>query len=126
MVQAPVRMIAHSVFVFVALTGLRLTWKSPPREANDVGWGEAANHFGWIGGIAAAVTGGILAFFPNTMLWLVPTSVPLMIAVPLVVMTSRSHLGQRLRARHLLVTPEEHSVPPVLNLAWEHAARMRA
>ena len=126
MVQAPVRMIAHSVFVFVALTGLRLTWKSPPREANDVGWGEAANHFGWIGGVAAAVTGTILAFFPNTMLWLVPTSVPLMIAVPLVVMTSRSRLGQQLRARRLLVTPEEHSVPAVLNLAWEHAARMRA
>ena len=31
--QAPVRMLAHSLFVLVALTGMKLDWKSPPREA---------------------------------------------------------------------------------------------
>lgn len=28
-VQAPVRMLAHSLFVLVALTGIKLDWKSP-------------------------------------------------------------------------------------------------
>lgn len=28
-VQAPVRMLAHSLFVVVALTGIKLEWKSP-------------------------------------------------------------------------------------------------
>ena len=37
-VQAPVRMLAHSLFVLVALTGLKLEWKSPPREAAAVPW----------------------------------------------------------------------------------------
>jgi len=27
--QAPVRMLAHSLFVLIALTGLKLEWKSP-------------------------------------------------------------------------------------------------
>ena len=37
-VQAPVRMLAHSLFVVVALTGIKLDWKSPPREAAAVPW----------------------------------------------------------------------------------------
>ncbi|MEO7938305.1 MAG: glucans biosynthesis glucosyltransferase MdoH, partial [Burkholderiaceae bacterium] len=36
--QAPVRMLAHTVFVFSALTGLRLEWRSPPRQTQSVGW----------------------------------------------------------------------------------------
>ena len=38
--QAPVRMVAHTLFVVVALTGLKLNWKSPPREACDVQWSQ--------------------------------------------------------------------------------------
>jgi hypothetical protein len=41
-VQAPVRMLAHSLFVVVALTGIKLDWKSPPREAAAVPWKIAA------------------------------------------------------------------------------------
>src|SRR4029077_15159008 len=37
-IQAPVRMLAHSLFVVVALTGIKLDWKSPPREAAAVPW----------------------------------------------------------------------------------------
>ncbi|MEO8653188.1 MAG: glucans biosynthesis glucosyltransferase MdoH, partial [Ramlibacter sp.] len=42
LLQAPVRMLAHSLFVLVALTGLQLDWKSPPRHAAGVTWREAA------------------------------------------------------------------------------------
>src|SRR5438445_781759 len=36
--QAPVRMVAHTLFVVAALTGLKLDWRSPSREAEDIGW----------------------------------------------------------------------------------------
>ncbi|HEY3048122.1 MAG TPA: glucans biosynthesis glucosyltransferase MdoH, partial [Polaromonas sp.] len=36
LLQAPIRMLAHSLFVVIALTGLKLEWKSPPREAAAV------------------------------------------------------------------------------------------
>lgn len=121
--QAPVRMLAHTLFVVVALTGLKLDWKSPPREANDIGWRDALRRFGPASVAAASV--GVLALWlqPQLILWLAPMALPLLLAVPLTVLTSRSALGQRLLANRLLLTPEEHSAPPVLRRAWAHAKR---
>ena len=39
-------MLAHSVFVLGALTGLRLDWKSPSREAAAVAWRDAMSRIG--------------------------------------------------------------------------------
>ncbi len=112
--QAPVRMIAHSLFVVAALTGLKLEWKSPPREAKDIGWRDAARRFGLIGAAAAAAGTWGLLVEPQAIVLLLPTGLPLLLAVPLTVLTSRSSLGQRLLASGLLLTPEEHSAPVVL------------
>ncbi len=121
--QAPVRMIAHSIFVITALTGLKIGWKSPPREANDVGWGDAARRFGASGVIAASI--GCVALYTHSpaLLWLLPLAVPLLLAVPLTVFTSRSSIGRRLRISGLLLTPEERYAPAVLRQAWSHAHR---
>jgi len=115
--QAPVRMVAHTLFVVAALTGLKLQWKSPPREARDIGWRDAAHRFAALGVVVAGAAAWTLALQPQATLWLLPTGLPLLLAVPLVVLTSRPELGQRLLALGLLLTPEEHSVPPVLKLA---------
>jgi membrane glycosyltransferase len=121
--QAPVRMVAHTLFVVVALTGLKLDWKSPPREANDIGWADALRRFGPISLAVAAVATLLLVWQPQAALWLMPMGLPLLLAVPLIVLTSRSGLGQRLLANRLLLTPEEHSAPQVLRRAWAHARR---
>ena len=115
--QAPVRMVAHTLFVVAALTGLKLEWKSPPREAQDIGWRDASHRFAALGVAVAGAAAWTLALQPQATLWLLPTGLPLLLAVPLVVLTSRPELGQRLLARGLLLTPEEHSVPPVLKFA---------
>jgi len=48
--QAPLRMLAHSMFVLSALTGLKLEWKSPPRAAEAPGWiGRAVQRIGLLG-----------------------------------------------------------------------------
>ncbi|MBX3620214.1 MAG: glucans biosynthesis glucosyltransferase MdoH [Rhizobacter sp.] len=121
--QAPVRMVAHTLFVVVALTGLKLDWKSPPREANDIAWGDALRRFGSISLAVMAVAVAVLWLQPQAALWLMPMGLPLLLAVPLIVLSSRSGLGQRLLANRLLLTPEEHSAPPVLRRAWAHARR---
>ncbi|MBX3625870.1 MAG: glucans biosynthesis glucosyltransferase MdoH [Rhizobacter sp.] len=121
--QAPVRMLAHTIFVVVALTGLKLDWKSPPREANDIGWRDALHRFGPTTGVVAAGAAAVLALQPEITLWLAPMALPLMLAVPLTVLTSRSALGQRLLASRLLLIPEEHSAPQVLRRAWAYAKR---
>jgi membrane glycosyltransferase len=114
MLQAPVRMMAHTLFVVAALTGLKLEWKSPPREARDIGWSDAVRRFGLIGVAAAATAGWCALVQPQAILLLLPTGMPLLLAVPLAVLTSRCALGERLLARGLLLTPEEHSTPVVL------------
>jgi membrane glycosyltransferase len=43
--QAPIRMMAHTLFVVTALTGLNLEWKSPMREAHSILWHDALRRF---------------------------------------------------------------------------------
>ncbi|MDL2337524.1 MAG: glucans biosynthesis glucosyltransferase MdoH [Pseudomonadota bacterium] len=119
--QAPLRMVAHTLFVIVALTGLKLDWKSPPREANDIGWADASNRFALVGAVMLAVAGAALVLEPATLLWLAPVGLPLLLAVPLAVLTSRAGLGERVRALGLLVTPEETRTPTVLLEAAKYA-----
>ena len=121
--QAPVRMMAHTLFVVVALSGLRLDWKSPPREATDVRWSDAAGRFAVLG--LSVTTVALLAFLvqPLAIVWLSPMIVPLLLAVPLAVLTGRATIGDRLLARGLLLTPEEYQTPVVLQRAWAHARR---
>lgn len=119
--QAPLRMVAHTLFVIVALTGLKLDWKSPPREANDIGWADASNRFALIGAVMLALGGTALALEPAIVMWLAPVGVPLLLAVPLAVLTSRAALGEQVRAAGWLVTPEETRMPTVLREAASHA-----
>jgi membrane glycosyltransferase len=123
--QAPVRMVAHTLFVVVALTGLKLHWKSPPREASDIGWLDALRRFAPIVAIVAALAGAAFAIEPGAALWLAPVGLPLLLAVPLTVLTSRAKVGDRVRAQGLLLTPEETWTPSVLRHAAAHARRAK-
>lgn len=117
-VQAPIRMMAHTLFVLTALTGLNLEWKSPTREAASIPWGDALRRFA---PMMAAVALGLLATFfsyRDAVWWLLPTGLPLLLAAPLTVFTSESRWGLSLRRHCWLLTPEERSTPPVLLRAW--------
>jgi membrane glycosyltransferase len=120
--QAPIRMVAHTLFVVVALTGLKLNWKSPPREAQDIGWKDAFNRFLPIMGVVLALVGIALAVEPGAALWLAPVALPLMLAVPLTVLSSRSQAGEYLREHQWLITPEESWSPAVLRQSWAYAS----
>lgn len=115
--QAPVRMVAHSVFVVGALTGLKLNWKSPSREASDLGWREAFARFGVSGALVAAGSAWWLAGRPDEAWRVLPLALPLVFAVPLAVWSSRSSIGQRWRERGWLLVPEETRLPAVLRAA---------
>ncbi len=119
--QAPVRMMAHTTFVFVALSGLKLEWKSPPREATDIRWGDAAGRFAVVGLVVGLISALAFLVQPMAIMWLSPMILPLLLAVPLAVLTGRASIGERLLARRLLLTPEEHDTPGVLQRAWDYA-----
>ena len=118
--QAPIRMLAHSLFVLVALTGLKLEWKSPPREAAAVPWREAAARLAPMSGVVALLAAGIAFIDGSALVWLLPVGLPLALAIPLAVMTSQIGLGTAARARRLLLIPEEAWSPAVLRRARLH------
>ncbi len=116
--QAPLRMAAHSLFVLGALTGLNLQWKSPPRQAERLGWTDAARALGGVSVVAALALAGAWLADAGMALWLAPMVAPLLLAVPLVVACGRPDFGRWLRRHGLLVTPEETAPPRVLRQAW--------
>ncbi|MGJ7554011.1 glucans biosynthesis glucosyltransferase MdoH [Variovorax sp. RB2P76] len=123
-VQAPVRMLAHSLFVVVALTGIKLDWKSPPREAAAVPWKIAAAQLAPMTLVIAMLAVGVAMIDPSALIWLMPVGLPLLLAIPLTVLTSQIALGTTLRDRGFLLIPEESRSPAVLRRAWMHAVRL--
>ncbi len=116
--QAPIRMVAHTIFVVTALTGIGLEWKSPMREATSILWRDALQKFL---PVMAVVASGMAATFHarhDALLWLLPVGLPLLLAAPLTVLTSESRWGLMLRYRLWLLTPEERIPPAVLVRAW--------
>jgi len=121
--QAPVRMVAHSIFVVVALTGIKLDWKSPPREAQAVTWKDASVPFAPVFVAVAAALAATLAIDASLAMWLLPVALPLLLAIPLAVATSKPELGEFIRDAKLLTIPEETQPPAVLRAAWSLASQ---
>jgi membrane glycosyltransferase len=123
LLQAPVRMLAHSLFVVVALTGLKLEWKSPPREAAAVPWRYALAQLAPMSLVIAVLAGGVAMIDPLALVWLLPVGLPLLLSIPMTVVTSRVGLGTAMRAQNYLLIPEETKSPTVLRRAWLHASQ---
>lgn len=123
LLQAPIRMLAHSLFVLIAITGIKLEWKSPPREANGVSWRDALTSLAPMSLVIGLLGLGVTAINPMALIWLAPVALPLLLAVPLTVATSHVDLGAWMRSRGVLLIPEESWSPAVLRRAWRHASR---
>jgi membrane glycosyltransferase len=119
--QAPIRMLAHSLFVVIALTGLKLDWKSPPREANAVPWSHALQRLAPMSLVIVLLACGIALIDARALIWLLPVGLPLLLAIPMTVLTSQSRFGAALRSQNYLLIPEETRSPAVLRRAWLHA-----
>jgi membrane glycosyltransferase len=115
--QAPLRMLAHSVFVLSALTGLRLDWKSPAREAAAVAWRDAMSRVGSLALPALGLALLMLALHgqPSQAAYLAPLLLPLLLAVPFVVWSGGAAPGRALRRAGLLAVPEERQPPRALS-----------
>ncbi|MES2977652.1 MAG: glucans biosynthesis glucosyltransferase MdoH [Pseudomonadota bacterium] len=124
LVQAPVRMVGHSIFVVAAITGIKLDWKSPPREANAVPWRDAAARFGPVSAFVAVLAIGFAFVDMTALVWLLPVGLPLLLAIPMTVLTSQVGVGAALRAQSYLLIPEESRSPAVLRRAWMHARQL--
>lgn len=123
LLQAPIRMLAHSLFVLVALTGLKLEWKSPPREAAAVPWRVALQQLAPMSTVIVLLAAGITLIDASALVWLLPVGLPLLLAIPMTVLTSKVGVGTAMRTNNYLLIPEETKSPAVLRRAWLHASQ---
>jgi len=114
-VQAPLRMLAHSVFVVGALTGLRLDWKSPSRDALAVTWRDALAGIGLLALPTLAMALVALQGRDVATPYLAPLLLPLLLAVPFTVWTAGPRWEQTLSRVGLLSVPEDRDLPRALS-----------
>ena len=118
---APVRMLFHTQFVFAALTGLKLAWKSPPRDDAATGWREAARRHGVHTALTLLWVAAIALGSAAVPWWLSPVIVGLLVAIPLSAWSSHAGPGRWLRARGVFLIAEEVREPFELAEARRHA-----
>lgn len=108
---APILMLVHSLFVFDVLIGRDSGWGKQNRGGAGTGWSEAwmRHKFHMAFGIFAGVVAWRYA--PSLFWWLTPVLTGLVLAAPISVYSSRASIGNWLRRRGLLLTPEEISPP---------------
>src|SRR5690606_11346126 len=119
---APIRMLFHSHFIAVTLTGRTVAWRSPPRGDVETTWGEALRRHGWqtVLGIAWAAT--VYWLNPAFLWWLLPIVGALAVSIPISVATSRVSQGRAARRDGLFLIPEEIMPPAEIRRARELAA----
>jgi len=117
--QAPLRMIAHCLYVLGALTGLKLEWKSPPRGERALRWRDATRRVGALVLVPLLLGWGLMR--RGATFALAPMLLPLSLAVPFTVLTGHPRAGHAVAPLGLLRTPEESAPPRPLRRAGEHA-----
>ncbi|MCJ2164010.1 MULTISPECIES: glucans biosynthesis glucosyltransferase MdoH [unclassified Pseudodesulfovibrio] len=109
---APIRMLFHSKFVCITLLGRQIGWGSQQRDDRPTTWWDAARFHGG-GTLFGLLWGGIVWLYsPNFFWWIAPIVVPIVLSMPLSVITSHHGLGCWLRKKRLLLIPEETDPAP--------------
>ncbi|HJT98888.1 MAG TPA: glucans biosynthesis glucosyltransferase MdoH, partial [Rhodanobacteraceae bacterium] len=123
MLLAPVRMLFHTQFIAGALLGVKLAWKSPPREDAATSWGEAFRRHGLHTLLGLGWLALVYWLNPSFLWWLLPVAGALAVSIPISVLSSRATLGRKLRAERMFLIPEESYPPRVLRRMRRHFRR---
>lgn len=115
---APILMVANTVAFIKIITGHDAGWHAQQRDADGLAWGDAFRAMRWqmIAGVAFVAA---LCVRPDLATWFAPIVLPLVLAAPICVWTSRVKAGEALAAKGFLVTPDEDGVrvsPAVLRV----------
>ena len=111
--MAPLRLWFHCKFVLLTLLGRQIKWNAQARNS-ETGWAEAVDQHGFATLLAVSWMAVAISWNATLAWWLLPVSLPLMIAVPLSVYSSRLAVGQAIQGWQLFRIPEEGAAPPVV------------
>jgi membrane glycosyltransferase len=113
---APILMVQHTRVVFATIMGWRVSWNGQQRGGSAEGWGSALIRYGGCTAFGALWGAAVYLTAPDLLPWFSPVLAGLLLAVPLVAISSRAQLGLRALRRGWFLIPEE--VAPPKELAW--------
>ncbi len=117
--MAPVVMYVQSRGVAEVLAGKDSGWETQRRDDGSLPWSALLRSYGGMG-LAGLLAGGMAyAVSPALAAWMSPVIAGLVLAIPLVALTSAPGPGQWLRRARILCIPEELNPPPILARARE-------
>jgi membrane glycosyltransferase len=115
--MAPILMLIQSGSVFQILLGRDTGWQPQRRDDGSIPPRDIIRRHRWhtILGLVAGLSAFMIA--TSLFLWMSPTIVGLVLAIPISWLSAKLTLGLALKRSGLLLTPEETEVPPVVRRA---------
>lgn len=109
MALAPVLMVANTMAVMRTLRGRDVGWRPQQRDAAGLAWRDAFRAMTWqmVTGVAFAAA---LCVRPDLAICFAPIVLPLLLAAPLAVLTSRRSAGEAVARAGFLATPDDHGL----------------
>ena len=104
---APLMMFYHSYFVISVFFGFSVKWEAQEREGRKVPWSVAIKHTQIMSSLAVAWGVTTFYFTPSLFMWLLPVLVGMVLAAPVIRLTSSDALGITMRKWGVFVIGEE-------------------
>jgi membrane glycosyltransferase len=121
--MAPIVMLQHSWYVISILMGMATGWNVQTRSDRALPLGLVARKFAPHTVIGAAATIFLWQYASGSFDWFIPLLAGLLLAIPLVVLSSSPLLGRLAREEHLFLVPSETRGSRVLRRAHALAAQ---
>ena len=117
MLLAPCIMAAHTMMVISIISGRAVGWGNQNRETDGTSWGDAFRFHAVQTVLGIVWTAIALKIGLTFTAWMIPILLGLLLSAPVSVWTSRSRYGRALARHKILSTPEELTLPSVIQLA---------
>jgi len=115
--MAPVTMLDQSLTVAAALAGRDVGWNVQRRDDGALPWTRVARVYAAHTLFGVLLAAAAYAVSWPLFLWMTPVIAGMLLAIPLAALTADARLGRRLRRLGLLLVPEEHAPPAILERA---------
>ncbi len=123
---APILMLTQTRAVFEILLGRDSGWNAQARDADRLDWRMLLRfHFRHIlVGLILTLSAGAISW--SLLAWMSPALLSMLIAAPLGALLGSNAIGDWMRRRRILSTPEERIMPQIARSAAHATARLRA
>lgn len=121
---APIAMLIQTSAILSILLGRDSGWSAQNRLDGRVPLAEISRRYGIYTILGVLLSAAAWSVSTALFLWMIPVLIGLVLAIPLVALTSSRSFGESARHTGLLLIPEESAPPPILSYAHDEQSRI--